>query len=326
MGTTEQGGANGFGTIFKVDTTGTEIVLHSFDRADGCQPGGLVQDTSGNLYGTTPACGAFLYGTVFKLDTTGTFTVLHSFTGGPSDGGYPTYESLLVDSRGNLYGVTSGGGNYNNNGTVFKLDTSGTLTLLHSFAGGTQDGCFPYGKLARDSKGNFFGTTHDCGSSGKGVVWGLSPTGLLAVLHNFTGPDGAYPYGGLARDSAGNLYGTTSRGGFNFDYGTVFKVDTTGVETVLHTFTGVDGASPLGELLRDKAGNLYGTTASDSGPGYGTVFKLRSNGTLKVLHNFTGADGKASHATLIFVPTGGLYGTSVQGGSSGFGTVWKLTP
>jgi uncharacterized repeat protein (TIGR03803 family) len=64
-------------------------VLHSFDRADGCQPGGLVQDTSGNLYGTTPACGAFLYGTVFKLDTTGTFTVLHSFTGGPSDGGYP---------------------------------------------------------------------------------------------------------------------------------------------------------------------------------------------------------------------------------------------
>ncbi len=173
------------------------------------------------------------------------------------------------------YGGTNGG-----YGTVFKLSPKGALTLLHSFAG-TPDGVNPLAGLLRDAAGNLYGTTQYGGTNGGyGTVFKLTAKGKLTLLHSFAGmPDGQNPYARLIRDPAGNLYGTTFYGGTS-GYGTVFKVDTTGKLTILHSFNdSPDGAHPIAGLILDKAGNLYGTT-SDGGDlscgfsGCGTVFKV----------------------------------------------------
>jgi uncharacterized repeat protein (TIGR03803 family) len=162
------------------------------------------------------------------------------------------------------------------------------------------------------------------------------------VLYQFTGgEDGAFPFAGVVRDWGRNLYGTTEGGGGTgcggSGCGTVFKVDTTGKETVLYAFTGgPDGGLPLGGLVRDGAGNLYGTTysggnATECTGGCGVVFKLDTTGTETVLHTFTGgADGSNPAASLLLDSSGNLYGTAYQGGTgcngSGCGVVFKITP
>ena len=219
----------------------TYTVLYRFRGPDGAQPvyGRLIGDSAGNLYGTTVDGGASGLGVVFKLDKTGE-TVLHSFNG--TDGSEP-FAGLIRDSTGNLYGTTKFGGIWGN-GVVFELDTTGTETVLYSFTGGT-DGSLPYASLIRDSAGNLYGTTFEGGASGSGVVFELDTTGTETVLYSFTGRGhGANPVAGLIRNSAGNLYGTTANGGAS-GHGVVFKVDTTGKETVLYSFTGgADGGNP----------------------------------------------------------------------------------
>ena len=135
-----------------------------------------------------------------------------------------------------------------------------------------------------DAAGNFYGTTHDGPfPGGYGTVFKLDTAGQMTVLHIFSGidvgGDGAYPNGGLVRDSAGNLYGTTNQGGLANYYGTVFKVDSSGKETVLHSFRDYsaydpDGSLPVSGVIIDAAGNLYGTTSAGGAIGGGTVFKL----------------------------------------------------
>jgi uncharacterized repeat protein (TIGR03803 family) len=215
------------------------------------------------------------------------------------------------------------------NGTVFKLDTTGRETVLHSFTG-TPDGAIPRAALVRDAAGNLYGTTVFGGASiGYGTVFKLDTTGKETVLHSFTATDGSGPVAALVRDAAGNLYGTTAYGGASLS-GTVFKLDTSGTETVLHSFTGrADGAIPYAALVRDHAGNLYGNTAYGGASGYGTVFKLDTTGRETVLHSFTGAsDGASPFDALVRDPAGNLYGTATFGGdpfcSSGCGTVFKL--
>jgi uncharacterized repeat protein (TIGR03803 family) len=331
-GTTIEGGGSNEGTVFKLDTTGAETVLHSFTGAplDGKYPNaGLVRDAVGNLYGTTYLGGTSDKGTVFKVDTTGTETVLHSFAGGPTDGARPL-AALVWDPAGNLYGTTGYGGAFRS-GTVFKVDTIGTETVLYSFTGRV-GGSTPYAALFRDAAGNFYGTTISGGASnncsgGCGTVFKLDTTGKETVLHGFRGgtADGANPYSSLIRDAAGNFYGTTFGGGGS-ELGTVFKLDTTGKETVLHSFTGMpDGLGPYAGLLRDAAGNLYGTTNFGGGSNMGTVFKLDTTGSEIVLHSFTGMpDGTFPYAGLLRDAAGNLYGTTSYGGASGFGTVFKL--
>jgi uncharacterized repeat protein (TIGR03803 family) len=352
-------GTLGCGTVFKLTPTGTETVLHSFagGPTDGSESfSGLIRDTAGNLYGTLFSGGAHGSGVVFKLSPSGAETVLHSFTGG-ADGGYPA-APLVQDAAGNLYGTTTGGGAVPGSaegGVVFELIRCASapsgydFKVLYSFTGA--DGSYPTGALIRDSAGNLYGTTDVGGATstchpthGCGVVFKLSPTGTETVLHSFAGPDGANPFrAGLARDAAGNLYGTTQNGGAassacaNSGFGTcgvVFKLSPAGTETVLHTFTGgADGANPLAGLVRDAAGNLYGT-ASDGGAACfdnaitcGVVFKLSPTGAETVLHTFTGgADGGQPEAGLIQDLTGNLYGTTVFGGAYGLGVVFKLTP
>jgi uncharacterized repeat protein (TIGR03803 family) len=293
-GTTNFGGtgscfdpaAGGCGTVFKLDKSGKETVLHDFTgNADGGYPlAGLIRDAAGNLYGTTSGCSRCgdTAGKVFKLDATGHETVLHSFAGG-QDGAAPQAE-LLRDAAGNLYGTTSYGGKFNG-GTVFKLDTTGKETVLYRFTGGA-DGGAPHAGLIQDAAGNLYGTTYYGGDlncnvlnpPGCGVVFKLSMNGHETVLHRFTGAkDGSFPPDGLVGDGKGTLYGTTYLGGDPNcsdqglpGCGVVFKMDTTGHETVLHSFTGgADGLSPFfGSLLRDASGNLYGTNVA------GVVFKL----------------------------------------------------
>jgi uncharacterized repeat protein (TIGR03803 family) len=275
-GTTNLGGTYDCGTVFKVSKTGNETVLYNFAQTmDGCDPaGGLLRDKKGDLYGTTYGGGASGFGTVFKLSKNGKETVLHSFAG--SDGAYPYYTSLLMDPKGNLYGVTSEGGAFNL-GTVFKMSKTGKETVLHSFAWGTTDGCYPFGTPAMDKKGNLYGTTVACGSSSNtGTVWKVSKNGTETVLSTFgDGSDGYFPYASVVVDPNGNLYGTTYEGGnlvCGQGCGVVYKVSNKSTLTVLHSFAGGDGAYPVGGVIIDGKGNLYGTTSNYDGAG--VVWKL----------------------------------------------------
>jgi uncharacterized repeat protein (TIGR03803 family) len=277
FGTTFEGGAYGYGAVFKLDSAGTETVLYSFTGAgeDGAYPGaGLLRNAAGTLYGTTTEGGGSSDGgTVFKLDATGAETILYSFTGG-KDGGFPSYGPLIQDAAGNLYGTTVAGG-ASGNGTVFKLNKTGQETVLHSFSGGAKGG-HPLAGLTRDVKGNLYGTTGLGGASGRGTVFRLNKTGQETVLYFFSGLDGASPAGNVIRDATGNLYGTTEGGGAD-NFGTVFELSKTGKETVLHSFSlGTDGGLPCAGLVRDAAGNLYGTTPVGGfiGYSYGIVFKI----------------------------------------------------
>ena len=334
-GTTQYGGIKrcplGCGTIFKLDATGKETLLHSFTGgADGATPiAGLIRDSAGNLYGAASLGGHFKVGTVFKLDSAGTFTVLYSFTGAP-DGAQP-HSGLLRDAQGNLYGTTVSGGDLTCNpsggcGTVFKVDTTGKETVLHTFTGGA-DGKFPQAALIRDAAGNLFGTTTSAGDAGLGTAFEVDSTGKETVLHSFAGgADGQSPFAGLVVNGQ-DFYGATAGGGPPA-FGTVFKLDKTGMETVLYTFTGgADGGFPFASLIHDSAGNFYGTTDAGGAFGFGTVFKLDKTGKQTVLYSFTGgADGGSLNGSLFRDAAGNLYGTTQLGGAFNLGTVFKITP
>jgi uncharacterized repeat protein (TIGR03803 family) len=305
-GGTLEGGSclHGCGTVFKLDSTGKETVLYAFTGGtDGGNPAaGLVRDKQGNLYGTTTvggdlSCVVSVYGcgVVFKLDTSGKETVLHAFSGSNGDGEYPG-GGLVQDRAGNLYGVTELGGAskfpscplYSLCGTVFKIDTAGKETVVHSFQGA--DGALPNGPLVLGAEGNLYGETElggdlaNCDKDGCGVVFKIDKTGKEAVLYTFESGEGVHPAGGLTRDKAGSLFGAT-QGGYDGDpeYGTVFALSTNGKLTTLHTFTGgSDGATPNGGLIIGKSGVLYGTTQAGGDTscytpqteGCGVVFKL----------------------------------------------------
>jgi uncharacterized repeat protein (TIGR03803 family) len=326
----------------------TMTVLHSFTdgSSDGFQATSvLIADSNGNLYGTAAHGGASHGGVVFKLAPDGTtYTVLYSFCRLPScsDGSTPE-AGLIVDSAGNLYGTTTGGGVSTSLcagcGTVFKLAPDGTETVLYSFCSkpGCNDGLGPQAGLIADSTGNLYGTTHDgggsgCGGLGCGVVFKISPGGTETVLTGAS--DGAGPSAGLIADSAGNLYGTTGDGGAA-GQGVVFKVSPGGTETVLHSFTGSDGATLQPGLIADSSGNLYGMTTQGGASGQGVVFKLAPAGTFRVLYSFCGlglpcSDGAQPFAGLFADSSGNLYGTTIGGGSgtacqgSPCGVVFKL--
>jgi uncharacterized repeat protein (TIGR03803 family) len=354
------GPAGGCGVVFKLDRAGKQTVLYSFKGAsDGQHPGAsLIRDTAGNLYSTTEhgghlGCssgGGLGCGVVFRLDTTGKETVLYKFSG-QGDGAFPSGR-LIRDKAGNLYGVTQLGGDLNcfapfGCGVVFKLDKTGKRTILHRFSGGS-DGGLPHAGLIADASGNIYGTTSSGGDSicSCGLVFKLSKKGKQTVLYNFIGfsggGDGADPEADLLLDDQGNLYGTTAGGGF-LDYGSVFKLDKTGKETKLYSFTNMnDGAAPFSPVIRDAAGNLYGTTFGGGvvfgcgGPGCGAVFKLDTSGKETTLHLFSGGtDGGDPAGGLVRDATGNLYGTTQYGagtgcggsrGGLGCGVVFKITP
>lgn len=232
-GTTFAGGNSGklsAGTVFKITNTGQESVLHSFVGTDGFGPvAGLVEDSAGNLYGTASSGGSEGWGTIFKISASGVFSVLYTFQGYPTeDGGLASAGSPMVfDSAGNLYGVTTEGGNAYacpgfGCGVVFKLDPAGNETILHIFV--STDGASPNGVIF-DAAGNLWGTTSMGGTHDLGTIFKLDPSGNLTTVYNFTGgvKDGGMPFAGLTPDHAGNFYGTTSTYGKHGD-GVLFKL------------------------------------------------------------------------------------------------------
>ena len=237
-GTTAGGGnmadcdGNGCGTVFELTPKGKQKVIYAFQGgSDGEGPfAGVIMDKAGNLFGTTengggsPNCGGGC-GTVFKITPSGAETLLYSFQGG-SDGWIPRGD-LIMDSGGNLYGTTQGGGS-SNDGTVFKIAPDGAETLLYAFQPGA-DGEFPSGGVIMDKSGALYGTTYygggsGCKGDGCGVVFKLAPDGTETVLYAFkTGHDGEFPDSALLAGKNGALYGTASAGGKHHD-GVVFRV------------------------------------------------------------------------------------------------------
>jgi uncharacterized repeat protein (TIGR03803 family) len=330
-----------------------ESVLYAFQSgSDGALPyAGLVADSHGALYGTTlhgggPSGG---YGTVFKL-TPGasgyTESILWTFAGYPNDGQWP-YGGLIVDKNGALYGVTYAGGSAGQ-GSVFKLAPKGSRyaeSVLYSFQGGNTDGGNPYGGLYMDSNGSLYGTTQYGGgpSSGFGTVFKLAHTRsgyTESVIHAFQGGnDGASPYAALIGDAHGALYGTTADGGSVQNWGSVFELTPAGSiyqETILYNFPYPGGSHPLGGLIRDSQGALYGTTTEGGPNNAGAVFKLAPSGsgyTESTLYTFVGCnpsspscDGAEPAASLYMDGTCTLYGTTQYGGTDGLGTVFELSP
>jgi len=316
-GTTDAGGIKGGGIVFKLSAVGEETVLHEFTSAEPNAPSaGVVLDSAGNLYGTTSTGSSPLTegGGVFVISATGHESVLHVFSDGK--GGATPQGGVVADSAGNLYGATSEGGLWGA-GAVFKLTPAGRETPLYNFTGGA-DGAIA-GGVVLDSAGNLYGSTFGGGASNLGVVYRLTPGGVETVLHSFTGgSDGMHP-SSVILDPQGNVYGST-------EGGTIFEIDPAGDETILYTFTD-DNESGISGLIRDAAGNLYGTTAGVVDNFNGTVFKLDPLGNLTILHSFTGgADGANPVGGVVEDAQGNYYGTTTYGGALGCGNVFKLDP
>ena len=353
-------------------------VLYQFAAKDGDSPQStLIADSAGNLYGTTNIGGnglGYLYGqggedcaygcgTVFEMSPTlnsgWTRRILYNFTGVNGDGTFPS-GNLTFDSAGNLYGATEFGGS-SGWGAVFELmpyaDGNWKEVVLYSF-GGDSDGYYPLAGLVIDEGGNLYGTTEQGGAYRMGTVFKLSPsssgTWTKTTLHGFSGAngDGSYPRSTLIFDASGNLYGTTEYGGSGEceNYcGTVFELSPVSErsgswrETVLYAFSGKngDGAYPLGNVVFDAAGDLYGTTSEGgtasscpNGDTCGTVFKLtRGIGgwTESIVYSFGSysGDGTGPSGGLTLDGNGNMYGTTsgaVVGTGFAPGTVFKLAP
>lgn len=375
FGGDESCGEDTCGTVFKIDSTGHESVLYSFlGGNNGSEPvAGLAEDTAGNLYGTTEGNG-FIGGAavVFKVTPNGNETTLF-IADTPNVG---TLDSpVAVDAAGNIYGQSPYGGvpecTLNTQGlgcgTLFKLSPTGKFTILHVFNG--NDGMQPEGGLVLDAEGNIYGSSYFGGDlscvadsysypePGCGTIYKISADGKFSLLHTFTGPgDGSFPLG-LIIDATGNLYGIAQNGGddvpetnWELGVGTIFKVNRSGLFSVLYTFQPctdppcTDGqprnAVYASHLIRDSKGNLYGLEQSnDCGLSGGCLIKLDTEGNLTDLYDFEGENAGPDGYTPMSVVQGAdddFYGSMFVGGppdtacgefgfSSGCGTVFHLS-
>ena len=331
-GTTVEGGANNYGSVFTLTPAGVENVIYSFKGSltgpDGGGPSGRLIDVDSTLYGTTEAGGDGGCGTVFKVTPTGHETVLHSF--GCSDGDQPL--GGLIDVGGTLYGTTESGGS-GDLGTVFKVTRAGKETVLHSF-GATGDGTYPEAGLI-DVGGTLYGTTLKGGTNNLGTVFTISTTGVESVLYSFQGgADANSPMAPLL-NVGGTFYGTASGGGGNlcekgtYTCGAIFTVTPKGREAVLYSFQGKpDGMYPEAGLINVN-GTLYGTTAGGgtgrncAGEGCGTIFKLTLTGIETIVHSLTPDDGIRPNASLLKLGHL-LYGMAPGFGASGNGSVFTV--
>lgn len=325
-GTSNSGGANGMGTVFKITVEGKLHVIYSFcstaNCADGASPnGGLMLRPNGHFLGTAQAGGSHGFGTVFDITQTGIYTVLYNFTGG-KDGAYPAAPPI-PGPDGNFYGTTWEGGAASNCGTIYRMTISATaavFTLLHEFD--NAHGCQPAAALALGTDGYLYGPTIYGGNEGNGVIFKVATSGRIFVLHNFAGAsDGYNPVGPLIEGSDGNFYGTT-RGIGAPTGGSIFKITPNGKLTVLHSMNGVDGAWLIGGLVQATDGNFYGAAeqggdSTDCDNGCGSLFQITPQGAFTVLYNFDGTTGYFAEATPFQHTNGLLYGDAYWGGITG---------
>jgi large repetitive protein len=322
-GTTTEGGDSGDGTVFEIaQGSSTVTVLVSFDGTDGSDPHYIIQDAQGNLYGTTQDGGANGCGTVFEIaNGSNSITTLASFD--RSDGAFPS-GGLVVDDQGNLYGTTSEGGS-GDAGTLFEI-AKGSKTVTDVVAFDYADGENPDGLLL-DAQGDLYGNA-EYGTNGGSVFEIAKGSSTMTTLATFDNANGIEPQGNLVMDSQGNLYGTTT-GGEVAAGGTVFEISHgSNTFTTLASFNDTGGYDPIGGVVIDGQGNLYGTTLFGGDDGAGTVFEVASgSNTITTLANFDVVDGTEPYGGVIMDGEGNLYGTTSQGGGGlGYGTVFELSP
>jgi uncharacterized repeat protein (TIGR03803 family) len=328
-GMTLSGGTNNYGTIFRITPAGAfSVRRHLNYNTDGGYPNrtNLIVAADGNFYGMTYQGGTFGYGTIFKMTPGGTFTVLKNLDLTP-DGGFPK-GSLTQHTDGSFYGMMQSGGSIGY-GTVFKITSGGTYTVLKNLDV-TVTGGNAQGSLVRNSTdGNFYGMTSfgGRGGSGLGTIFKITPTGTLSVLVQFpeTGK-GISPAASVVQATDGNFYGMTSQGGIA-DNGTVFKFCTSTFSNIKSFDGATTGSNPQGGLVQAPDGNFYGATQLGGTYGYGTIFKISPGGSLSVLWNLDNTnDGAYPSGSLVRGTDGNLYGTASSGGTNGSGTIFKITP
>jgi uncharacterized repeat protein (TIGR03803 family) len=352
-GTTQRGGTNRNGIVFKIAPTGSTTNLYSFCSLPGCEDGklpysGLILGGDGNFYGTNSHSGDGIHrtvnygGTVFTIGPQTSFSVVYSFCSdlGCQDGANP-YSAVTLGSDGNLYGTTGEGGSHNL-GTVFVMTPQGAENVLYSPS--SVDGV--YGGLLQATDGNLYGSTYDggtgasCATYGCGTIFKITPHGALTTIYAFCSlpncTDG-YLGGQMIQAADGNLYGVAGGAG---GPGSIFKLTTSGVLTTLYTFCSLDncadGRGPS-QLVQATDGNFYGATY-DGGSGStcyqsvyacGTLFKLTPGGALTTLYDFCPSGGQScpdgrGPGTLTQGTDGNFYGVA-DGGATGLGTAFKLS-
>lgn len=288
------GDGGGAGGVYKITTSGVVTALHDFEggndtKHEGALPyAGVIQATDGYFYGTTYGAGLYTGGTIFRMNAAGAILPLHQFA---LSEGYAPQAALLQASDGNFYGVAGRGGLAENSGdgSVFKITPSGNFTVLHEFDPAVEQ-IQPLAALVEGKDGALYGSTT---FGNYGALFKITKAGVLTTLHNFAYEEGRLPNAPLLLASDGNFYGTiatsaqTTTGGV----GGVFKLTPDGSVTIIHSFTGPDGAPAPGTtaregfpgaLIQGKDGFLYGVapaggvggSTSTYYTGFGTIFKL----------------------------------------------------
>ena len=306
----------------------TFTVLQNFPNS--APTAGLIQGLDGNFYSTLAGGEIGFQGNVYQMTPSGTYTVVLGFSG--SSGDFP-YAPLVLASNGFFYGSTAQGGPALE-GNIYKMTANGRLTSLYSFCmTDCSDGSNPEVPLVQLGNGDLYGATNS-------TIFKITLAGTLTTLYNFcpgtTCTGGPPNPSGLTLGSDGNFYGVTSAGGTSKD-GTVFKMTPSGTLTTLYTFSGTDGANPIGPLVQYSDGSLYGMTysggtgvsrACSAAGSCGTIFKITTAGALTTLHEFGGTDGANPNAGLILASDGNFYGTTGYGGNNptNAGTAFVVSP
>jgi uncharacterized repeat protein (TIGR03803 family) len=325
-GTTYNGGSKGMGTAFKVTTSGTFTLLHSFvgGKNDGANPtGGLTLGSDGNFYGTTQQGGSGSQGVVFKMTTSGTITLLHTFNAG-TDGAFP-WSAPILASDGNYYGTASGGSK--NNGLVYKVTSSGTYTTVYDF--NQTNGTYPIAAPTQGADGYLYVPVAEGGTDFCGTIAKISTAGVVSATYDFPcDAGGSFPIGPLVQNSSGTFYSTTQDGGTQGE-GTIYEISTSLSANGMHSFGAFfgDGEYPSAGLALGTDGNYYGSTAEGGTYDDGTLFNISTSGTYSELYSFNNSANLTQMAPLsppVEYTTGTLYGVTEYGGTSNDGTVYSL--
>lgn len=249
-----------------------------------------------------------------------TVTQLASFT---STTGEAPNGGLIEASDGNYYGTTTAGGTLGG-GTLFKVTSTGSITVLHNFDPDAE-GYFVSSSLIQGTDGNFYGTLVNGGINGGGSVFKFTPAGSITILHSFSGPDGNSPFGGVVEASNGTFYGTTDGGGAN-SIGTIYSITSAGAFNMLYQFAGPDASAPIASLLQGSDGKLYGNSSGGGANGDGAFFSYTIGGTLKTIYSSASPLDATPDGPLVEGSDGNFYGTSDFGGANEDGAIYQLTP
>ena len=327
-GATIYGGTNNIGVIFKITPAGKYTVLHNlYGATDGGYPSSLTLGSDGNFYGTAEGGGTGDYGTIFKISPSGTFTVLHSFNGNGSEGSLPSTPPIQA-SDGNFYGTTNFGGT-GNSGTVYKLTSAGSLTVLYNFAPAGGGSGSATGIPTQGGDGYLYILEANGGVSSCGRILKLSTAGVLNDNYDFDcQTTGRAPVGRLVLGANGNLYGANLHGGIydcgsgNCEAGLLFQLAPNFIYTILYDFGGIvgEGREPMGVILGSD-GRFYGNDVAGGAFGYGTIYRYSPGGVPDALFNWT---GDIAPAGLTQHTNGAFYGANNRGGTSSLGTIYNL--